>query len=398
MDVFGTSIFSAIGNAVKKVATAVTTTVKAVATVATTAVKKVATTVKTVATKVATAVVNTVTKAVAAVTNTVTKAVDTVKNTVKKVANTVVAVKDKIVEKASEVVAAVKKTASSALQKVSTAAKKVVNDVGNFMQGMYDTAVYCAKTVGHAVASVDWGDVAKKAATVLAIAAVATVAVVATVATAGAAGAAIGISAGMTFGLSGAAVTTIGSIATGLAYTVAGGIAVNALSQAGEIVTGHNVIRDDFMGGSQGAYDALNVGLVVASAGINYLGSTNPALAPDKASKSNPNNSTDLPPNKGAVPGTEETITLQPGDKVGRYGDIGPFSNYVTQPGTPPEDLSLPPGTDISIYNEFEVLQPIPNTVKSIVEPFYNQPGLGSQYILPNPILELIPEFLKRLP
>jgi hypothetical protein len=94
------------------------------------------------------------------------------------------------------------------------------------------------------------------------------------------------LSAGMTFGLSGAAVTTIGSIATGLAYTVAGGIAVNALSQAGEIVTGHNVIRDDFMGGSQGAYDALNVGLVVASAGINYLGATNPALGGSQGSGS----------------------------------------------------------------------------------------------------------------
>jgi hypothetical protein len=32
------------------------------------------------------------------------------------------------------------------------------------------------------------------------------------------------------------------------------------------------------MGGSQDSYDALNIGLAVASAGINYLGASNPAL------------------------------------------------------------------------------------------------------------------------
>jgi hypothetical protein len=38
------------------------------------------------------------------------------------------------------------------------------------------------------------------------------------------------------------------------------------------------------MGGSQDSYDALNIGLAVASAGINYLGASNPALGGKQSS------------------------------------------------------------------------------------------------------------------
>lgn len=56
------------------------------------------------------------------------------------------------------------------------------------------------------------------------------------------------------------------------AYAVAGGIAATALSDVGEVFTGHNVIRDDLIGGNQEAYDTLKIGLSVVGAGIVELG------------------------------------------------------------------------------------------------------------------------------
>ena len=39
------------------------------------------------------------------------------------------------------------------------------------------------------------------------------------------------------------------------------------------------------------------------------------------------------PPNNGAIIGTEKTVTLAPGSTVGRYGGIGPYSDFLTVPG-----------------------------------------------------------------
>ena len=122
----------------------------------------------------------------------------------------------------------------------------------------------------------------KAAATV----AVAAVAVTAIVATAGAAGAAVGVAAGMYLGVSSATAVTISTVATVGAYAVAGGIGATALSDAGEELTGTNVIRDKLMGGNQGLYDTVRGGLYTVGAGYVALGSSNSGLSSGKSNSS----------------------------------------------------------------------------------------------------------------
>ncbi len=106
----------------------------------------------------------------------------------------------------------------------------------------------------------------------------------------------------------------------------------------------------------------------------------------------NPDGSMNYPPNNGAVPGTEKTISLKPGDTLGRYGNIGDKSYFVTQPGADASKLSLPPNTDSSIYQEFVVIKEIPNTVQAEIAAWGNSLGGGLQYELPMPIKQLIKE------
>ena len=89
------------------------------------------------------------------------------------------------------------------------------------------------------------------------------------------------------------------------------------------------------------------------------------------------------PPNNGAVPGTEKTVTLEPGTTVGRYGEPSETSVYLTKPGTPIEQLSLPPGQDSSQFIEYFVAKPIPEVTEGIIAPWWGQPGGGTQYITP---------------
>lgn len=105
-----------------------------------------------------------------------------------------------------------------------------------------------------------------------------------------------------------------------------------------------------------------------------------------------PDGSINYPPNNGAVLGTEVNMTLKPGDTFGRYGNIGEKSNFVTQTGTDASKLALPPNTDPTIYQEFEVIKEIPETIQSEIAPWGDSPGGGLQYELPKPILQLIKE------
>ena len=98
------------------------------------------------------------------------------------------------------------------------------------------------------------------------------------------------------------------------------------------------------------------------------------------------------PPNNGAIPRTERVITLQPGQTIGRYGNIGPNSNFVTRPGANPNTLSLPPGTSPNVYQQFRVVKPIPQTTQSTIAPWGGSPGGGTQFQLPKPITQLIRE------
>ena len=112
-----------------------------------------------------------------------------------------------------------------------------------------------------------WGQVFAAVATV----AVAAVFVAAVVASAGAVGVAAGVAAA-SIGATGTMVSaaiTVGTVGT---YAVAAGIGACALSNAGEILTGTNVIRDGLMGGNQEAYDTVQTALNIAGGGAMILG------------------------------------------------------------------------------------------------------------------------------
>lgn len=105
-----------------------------------------------------------------------------------------------------------------------------------------------------------------------------------------------------------------------------------------------------------------------------------------------PDGSINYPPNNGAVPGTEVNMTLKPRDTLGRYGNIGEKSNFVTQTGVDASKLALPPNTNPAIYQEFEVIKEIPGTIQAEIAPWGGSAGGGLQYELPKPILQLIKE------
>jgi hypothetical protein len=100
--------------------------------------------------------------------------------------------------------------------------------------------------------------------------------------------------------------------------------------------------------------------------------------------------SLNMPPDYGAVVGTEKTIELQPGNRVGRYGVYGKSGDFVTAPGSAAETLSLPPYTDTLVYQEFTVLKPIPGVTQSTVAPWGGSVGGGIQYRLPRTIEDLL--------
>ena len=107
-------------------------------------------------------------------------------------------------------------------------------------------------------------------ALLIGVAAVATAAAV--VATAGAAGAAIGAAAGVYLGVSASTAATITTVATGAAYVVAGANIVVGANDINEVFTGHNIIRDDLMGGNQALYADAKMILAIGSASLVQIG------------------------------------------------------------------------------------------------------------------------------
>ena len=120
------------------------------------------------------------------------------------------------------------------------------------------------------------------------------------------------------------------------------------------------------------------------------------ALPEKKESWLQSNGKANYPPNNGAVLGTEINQTLEVGTKIGRYGEIGPNSSFVTDTISTASELSLPPWTDPSTYQEFTVIKPITNVLGAEVEAWAGSSGGGIQYILPQTIIELQQEgFIK---
>ena len=117
------------------------------------------------------------------------------------------------------------------------------------------------------------------------IIAIGAISVVAIICSAGTASAAVGMGIAMYIGASATTAAAITTVATVGCYVVAAGVGICAVSNAGEVLTGTNVIRDYVMGGNQQAYDFLQMGLAYASVGIVNLASDNPTLRPSKGSK-----------------------------------------------------------------------------------------------------------------
>ncbi|MGB7605002.1 MAG: glycohydrolase toxin TNT-related protein, partial [Lutisporaceae bacterium] len=141
-----------------------------------------------------------------------------------------------------------------------------------------------------------------------------------------------------------------------------------------------------------GMYLYINGKPVVDYYGAKYSTPAPSAQAVPKTQWYKPDGSINYPLNNGAVAGTEVSTTLQKGQSLGRYGNITPKSDYVTNTGASPSSLSLPPNTDASIYTEYVVVKPIPNTIQSTVAPWGGDVGGGLQYKLPTPIEQLLKE------
>ena len=135
--------------------------------------------------------------------------------------------------------------------------------------------------------------------------------------------------------------------------------------------------------------DALNIfALNALFAGLGTLGNSSNQVGSGTGGGTgnswyNADGSINYPPNNGGISGSEEVVKLQPGRLLGRYGDIGPNSDFVTDPGASPDSLSLPPTTSSSVYTEIVVLKPIPGVIQSTVAPWGGSSGMGIQYQLP---------------
>ena len=84
-----------------------------------------------------------------------------------------------------------------------------------------------------------------------------------------------------------------------------------------------------------------------------------------------------LPTNDGAVEGTTNPITLKPGTIIDRYGKSD--GRYFSPVGTPIEQRSLGPWTNLNDYHKYEVIKDL-KLQSGTVAPFYDQPGGGIQY------------------
>ena len=104
----------------------------------------------------------------------------------------------------------------------------------------------------------------------------------------------------------------------------------------------------------------------------------------------NSDGSINYPPDNGAVPGSEVTVTLMPGQILGRYGTPTDKSHFLTVAGAESSTLALPPNTDPSKYYTYEVIKPIPNTVQSTIRDWGGSSGGGIQYDVPQPIRWLL--------
>jgi hypothetical protein len=103
------------------------------------------------------------------------------------------------------------------------------------------------------------------------------------------------------------------------------------------------------------------------------------------------------PPNRGFIEFTSEPLAVgQEIDRYGGYYDNGVFKdggNFASPKGASFESRALPADYLTSKpYRKYKVIKEIPNVKKGAAAPWFNQPGMGTQYELPLSIDKLLSE------
>jgi hypothetical protein len=88
-------------------------------------------------------------------------------------------------------------------------------------------------------------------------------------------------------------------------------------------------------------------------------------------------------PNPYYVDGTQKTVQLKAGKVLQRFG--APFGGFLTDEGTPFDQLALPPLSQTAPFAKYVVKDPaaLPpgyRIEQSEVAPYFGQPGRGTQY------------------
>ncbi|MCS4511923.1 TNT domain-containing protein, partial [Xylophilus ampelinus] len=81
-------------------------------------------------------------------------------------------------------------------------------------------------------------------------------------------------------------------------------------------------------------------------------------------------------PNNGAVPGSTQSVTIEPGKTLDRYGSRN--GEYMSPAGASFEERALPPGKQADPYEKYTVAKPFTAT-QEVIAPAFGQPGGGVQ-------------------
>ncbi|MFU2164970.1 TNT domain-containing protein, partial [Streptococcus pluranimalium] len=86
-------------------------------------------------------------------------------------------------------------------------------------------------------------------------------------------------------------------------------------------------------------------------------------------------------------------MILKPSTRIDRFGSD--YGTFTSPEGTPYAQRAVAPGTDSRPYSVFEVLEPL--TVKGgEIAPWFDEPGGGMQYMLPDTVDELLDQKILR--
>lgn len=173
---------------------------------------------------------------------------------------------------------------------------------------------------------------------------------------------------------------------TGLGYLASGGSAEQGVAIVQRM--GDNVVQRGGPNDKKPSGGSSTSGPTGASGGASQTGSANlDAFQREMEAARNANwqknGSIWWPPNNGAVANTEHDTQLPAGTVVGRIG--GTKGRYVAPPNTPREKLSLAPSSDSAPYTEYRLLKTV-KVKEAIVAPWFDKPGGGTQYLLPDSI------------